>query len=181
MESIVVTVGREGEHGVFVWNRVTAQKIVLPSWTQADAFATALGYQARGVLPSDAVSVAGCRVRRDGDREVVEATRQGQLTLFAVMPLPFALEIANLVKGNARLIETEENWEELVFDQAILDRSNLLPALGLVSDPWLLDEAGRTAAWDSRLRRYLPGGVKRQRKVSTPQVTKQQKGNLPCP
>lgn len=174
METPVITIAREGEAAIAVINRTTGAKLTLPRWSVALAFGQSLAYQARGLYDADALTVSGVTLRRDDAAEVEVISVDP--TVWAVLPLGYALAIANLVIGVAREIETEDNWEEIVFDQAILDRSNLLPQLGLVRDPYLLNEAKKEAAWNSDLRRYLPGGVRRQRKVSTPKVDKELQG-----
>lgn len=168
-ESLVLTVAREGDSSIVIFNRGLGAKVVLPRWELALVFGQSLVYQARGVYGAEPQTVSGATLHRDGGFEVV--TVGG--TVFAVMPLAMAIEIGNAVIGKAREVETEESWEAVVFDQAILDRTNLLPNLGLVSDPWMQREAVKEAAWNTRLRRYLPGGVRRQRKVSTPHVDRE--------
>lgn len=174
MESLAVTVGREGPFGVFLANRFTRRKVSLASWRAADAVGHLLAYQARGVYPADLTRVGAFASRREDDDLVVEVRDvDGRWEVFAVMPLPFALEIGNLLLGKAREIQTEEDYEDVVFDHAILQRTGVLPQLGLVNDPYLHREAAKEAAWNSQLRRYLPGGVKRQRQVNTPNVEKE--------
>ena len=72
------------------------------------------------------------------------------------------------MKSQARRLEELEAFEGVVFDQAILQRTGM--PFGLTSNPKLQAEAGKEAAWNSELRRYIPGGRLRQRQVGTPGV-----------
>lgn len=79
-----------------------------------------------------------------------------------------AREVAAALNHQAGRAEEILERERIVFDQAILLR--LGAPLGLLHDPHLRAEAGREAAWNSRLRRYLPGGVRSAEAFGVPTI-----------
>lgn len=118
---------------------------------------------------SDIARVRSVTVRREGfDILVLEGGR-----LLFRLPWNAALEFAQAMVYQARRIEEIVKREQIVFDQAILNRRGI--PIGLVVDPRLRDEAMKEAHWNSSLRRYLPGGVKSQEAVGTPAIIKHRK------
>lgn len=166
--SLALTIGREGASGVSVFNQTHQVRLSLPRWELALEFAHILAYQARGIYPPESHTVSGASIKRDGKFEIISLDG----AVFAVMPLEMAQMVSNEVIAKAREIETEESFDEVIFDQAILNRTNFIPNLGLVSGKHWHSEANKVATWDSKLRRYIRGGVKRQRIVSSPTVVK---------
>lgn len=79
-----------------------------------------------------------------------------------------ARELAALLRHQAGKAEEIVQRERIVFDQAILLRVGA--PIGLIHDPHLRHQAASEAAWNSDLRRYLPGGVKSQEVFGTPTV-----------
>lgn len=126
------------------------------SWRAAVEIAHAIMWKARGVETPDSHEVAAVRVRRDDESIIVDQPMTGRV--FGVWPLAAAHEIGEAMLAKARELETKERADQVAYDQAILLRSG--KPFGLTSDPVLQDEAGKLAAWDSSLRRYLPGGIR---------------------
>ncbi len=76
------------------------------------------------------------------------------------LPWNAALDAANAIREQARKAEEIAKAEGIIFDQALLIRTGA--PIGFSSNPDIQKEAGKEAGWNSRLRRYIPGGVKRQ-------------------
>lgn len=70
--------------------------------------------------------------------------------------------------AKAREAEEIAKADTIAFDHAILLRAGA--NLGLSNNPKIVEEAGKKAAWDSNLRRYMPGGVRSQENVGVPAV-----------
>jgi hypothetical protein len=115
-----------------------------------------------GVLKGHIRSV---RVRREGARVLV--IEDGQ----AILDLPWqaADDLARALTVQARRAEEEARAEQIVGDQALLIRAGA--PFGLTNRPDLLAEAAKEAAWNSRLRRYLPG-VPSGEQWGTPTIAK---------
>ena len=79
-----------------------------------------------------------------------------------------ALALGQAITYHARLVEEVVKRERVVMDQAILLRAGLW--LPLVNDPYLRHQAHQEAAWNSDLRRYLPGGIPSQEEVGRPTI-----------
>ena len=77
-----------------------------------------------------------------------------------------ALELATAIR-HAGLKEHAEA-ERLIHEGAIMMRAGL--PLTLSNHPKIIAEAAKEAAWNSDLRRYIPGGVKATDKVGVPTV-----------
>ena len=136
------------------------------SWRAAVEIAHAIMWKARGIEAPDSHEVAAVRVRREGDAGeaciIIDQPMTGRV--FGVWPLAAAHAIGEGMLAKARELETQERADQVAYDQAILLRSG--HAFGLTSDPVLQDEAGKLAAWDSSLRRYLPGGIRGLRGIA---------------
>lgn len=103
-------------------------------------------------------------VRREGSRVLLFAGDQ----LVLELPWQAADELARAISGKSRRAEEHAKAEAIARDQAILMRAGA--RVGLSSDPKIQDEAGKLAAWDSDLRRYMPGGVRTQEVLGEPAV-----------
>ncbi len=68
----------------------------------------------------------------------------------------------------ARECEEQEQAERIAYDNAILFRAGV--PIGLSDDPKIRDETAKLAAWDSDLRRYMPGGIKSKVMCGTPVI-----------
>ena len=77
-------------------------------------------------------------------------------------------ELAKALVAKARAAEELEKHEAIAHDHAILMRAGA--PFGLTNTPWIRDLAARIAAWDTRLRRFMPGGVRSQEHVGTPTI-----------
>lgn len=139
------------------------------SWRAAVDVAHAMMYKARGLhLRPDMEKVAAVRVRRDDGNIIVEDAARGAIVLSA--PLSAAMAIGEALISKARELETVEQADSIIFDQAILQRMGA--GFGLAHRPDMQREAMKEAHWNSQLRRYLPGGVRSQEIVPAPQVIK---------
>src|ERR1044071_6147447 len=104
---------------------------------------------------------------------IVRITRDGPAILLLVngklvleMPNWKAADaIANGIKAKAREAEEMSKVENIARDDAILLRSGI--PLGLAHNPIVREESEKMAAWDSDLRRYIPGGIKSDEHVGT--------------
>ncbi|MGH9158189.1 MAG: hypothetical protein ACRD1K_20665 [Acidimicrobiales bacterium] len=110
------------------------------------------------------IRVQSVTVRREGPKVVLLV--QGR----RLMDLPWgaALELGQAFIHQARRIEEIEKRDQVVFDQAILNRKGI--KIGLAVDPRLREQAMQEAHWNSNLRRYLPGGVASQEAVGIPTI-----------
>lgn len=90
------------------------------------------------------------RIRQDG--KTVQVIRNGVLLLD--MPWDAAVDVAMAILQQARLVEEIEKREEIIRDQAILNRVGL--QIGLLNNSYLQQEAMKEAQYNSELRRYLP-------------------------
>ena len=106
------------------------------------------------------------RVRHEGTRVLV--LRQGR----ALLDLPWqaALDLAKALQAQGKRAEEIDRAQAIIADQAILTRLGF--RFGLTSHPGLLREAGKEAAWNRRLRRYIPPskarGIASQQIVGAP-------------
>lgn len=92
----------------------------------------------------------------------------GQLAL--EMSWENALEVANALRTVAKNAEEYAKANEIVNDQAILMRSGF--PIDLTTHPDILKEAAKEAAWDSNLRRAMPGGIKSQERFGKPTIVR---------
>jgi len=81
-----------------------------------------------------------------------------------------ALELGRALMAQAKRAEEIAQHEQIAYDEAILLRAGLGGRLGLTNNRHIMDAAKNLAAWDSRLRRYLPGGVQSAEAVGTPAI-----------
>lgn len=70
------------------------------------------------------------------------------------MPHDHALVIARALYKHAKLAEEIASAEQVIMDQAILMRAGW-PFAALTANPAMVKEAGKEAAWNSRLRRFI--------------------------
>lgn len=107
-------------------------------------------------------------IRQEGDRVVV--IEEGRLVLD--MPYQGARALARALLAQAARAEEQAKAEAIIADQAILTRLGV--PFGLTNTPALLKAAANEAAWNSKLRRYIPpgraGGIASQAVVGTPTV-----------
>lgn len=107
-------------------------------------------------------------IRNEGNRVLVIQNGKALLDL----PWDAALALAKAIRIKALIAEEEDKAESIIFDQAILTRMGI--PLGLTSNPAMLHEAGKEAAWNSDLRRYIrgkrAGGIASQSVVGTPAI-----------
>ena len=85
-----------------------------------------------------------------------------------VLRKPMAHELYRALIIKAREAEEQDKAAQIAFDAAILLRAGA--NFGLTSDPRIQEEAKKESAWNSDLRRYMPGGVKSREIFGTPTV-----------
>lgn len=107
-------------------------------------------------------------IRQEGERVVV--IRNGK----ALLDLPWdaAQALANALRVKALSAEEEAKALAIAFDQAILMRAGV--PFGLSSRSDIVNEARKEAAWNSDLRRYMPGGIKAKAIFGQPSVIRLQ-------
>ena len=105
-------------------------------------------------------------ILRDGDRVVLlyGGRRVTEMPWEAAEALGRALII------QAHKAEEQAKAESIIYDHAILTRAGF--PIGLTSRPDMQDEVRKEAAWNSDLRRYMPGGVKSHEVFGTPSIIK---------
>jgi hypothetical protein len=111
------------------------------------------------------VSLQALRVRHVGP--VVQVISGDKLVFEA--PPHVMRELIGVMQQITGLAEEIEQRERIIFDNAILLRSGALP-IGLIHNPHLLHQSGIEAAWNSHLRRYMPGGVKSREAFGVPTI-----------
>lgn len=103
-------------------------------------------------------------VRQDDERVLLIINGQCVLNL----PWDGALEIGRALIAQGHRAEEIAKAAGVIRDHAILVRAGV--PIGLAVDPRIREEAEKDAAWDSPLRRYMPGGVKSTESVGAPSV-----------
>ncbi len=103
-------------------------------------------------------------IRQEGERVLLVVNGR----LAADMPWDAALEVAKFLHQKAKLAEEHAKANQIIYDSAILLRVGF--PIGLSNNRAIQKEAGKEAAWNQKLRRYLPGGVKSQEAVGTPTI-----------
>ena len=104
------------------------------------------------------------RIQREGTRVLV--VKNG--VLVADLEWQAALDLGRGLTQVAHRAEEYANAEQIIFDQAILTRAGA--PFGLTNNPILLAEAGKEAAWNKYLRRYMPHGIQSKGIVGTPAI-----------
>jgi hypothetical protein len=84
------------------------------------------------------------------------------------MPWQAALDVSMAIRIQAKEAEALAKVEGIIWDQAILVRSGA--PFGLTSHRDMLKEATKEAAWNSPLRKYMPGGIKSQAVFGVPRL-----------
>jgi hypothetical protein len=84
------------------------------------------------------------------------------------MPYQAADAIVQRLSAAARLAEERVKHEQVQADHALLTRAGF--GIGVTNDPRIAAAAERDAAWDSKLRRYLPGGVRSKTRIGVPAI-----------
>ncbi len=92
------------------------------------------------------------RIRHEGMR--VQVLKDGRVLL--ELPWQAALDLAKALHAQGKRAEEIDRAQAIIHDQAIVTRLGL--RFGLTSHPLLLREAGKEAAWNRNLRRYIPSG-----------------------
>jgi len=119
-------------------------------------------------MNDEIVRLSHITVRREGPYVVL---LDGNGRLILRLPWEAALRLGQAITTQARRIQETADpltRKRVVADQALLNRIGM--PIGLINDPALKREAMHEAAWNSDLRRYLPGGIRTQEAVGTPAI-----------
>lgn len=107
------------------------------------------------------------RVRNEGPDVLAQFTCDGKSFVLR-MEAAVALRVAAAIREKALLADEFAQAERIAADSAILLRAGSNFALS--NDPRIIEEAKKRAAWDTDLRRFMPGGVKSEEAFGTPAV-----------
>lgn len=163
-----ITIGRDGARILLVNN--DTGKAVAFDWEGAINMGRCICYKARRVRPADPEAFGALRVRRNDEEDAILIEMLGQLLFY--LPCKVAVQIGGSIIGLGHTIEAEAKAEDISFDHALLQRSGI--ALGLTDDPAIQKMAGNKAAWDPKLRRYVPSSANLlQVSVGTPRIKKE--------
>jgi hypothetical protein len=100
-------------------------------------------------------------VRQEGG--TVQLVVDGQLILDVSWEQ--ALKLGQALIFQARKAEEFTKADQVIKDQALLLRAGI--PLGLATDPRMMQEAGKEAAWNSDLRRYMPNNLEKIEQYGT--------------
>lgn len=81
-----------------------------------------------------------------------------------------ARQVGDALYRCSLLAEEHAKAEQIAFDTAVLYRAGA--PLGLSDHPAIIEEARKVAAWNSDLRRFMPGGVKSEEAFGVPSIIK---------
>lgn len=110
---------------------------------------------------------------------IVRVRQEGASVLLIIderateMPWDAAIELGRALIAKGHLAEEIAKHEQVIEDQAILTRAGI--PIGLAVDERVVQEAAKEAAWSTKLRRWIPGGVKSRQMVWGPTVRRQRK------
>lgn len=94
------------------------------------------------------------------------------------MPWNAALDVSKALTIKARAAEEIAKAEGIIFDQALLVRTGA--PLGFTDNPDIQKEAAKEAGWNSKLRRFIPGGVHRRSQergqLGSPTISQERNG-----
>lgn len=107
--------------------------------------------------------MSGARIRQNG--AAVQLIVNGRVE---EMPWEAALQLAAALQQVGRLAESYAKANSIVADGAILLRAGA--PFGITDDAKMKREIAKEAAWSTRLRRYMPGGVKSAEQFGTPTI-----------
>jgi len=110
-------------------------------------------------------------IRQEGGRVLVIVDGRAVLDL----PWEAALALADALKQKGRSAEEFVKRDAIAMDQAILLRAGA--TIGLSDRADVQEVAGREAAYNTRLRRMMPGGVKSSEQIGRPAVLAGKKGH----
>jgi hypothetical protein len=105
------------------------------------------------------------RIRREGTQILLQAI-DGAKSFVLQLEAQAAIETAAALLSAGRQAEEWANAESIAADSAILMRSGA--PFSLSDHPKIIAEAAKQAAWDSTLRRAMPGGVKSREAFGLP-------------
>lgn len=104
------------------------------------------------------------RIRTEGPKVFIGVDDR----LFLEIGHQEALQLATLVRQAGLKAQEHAEAERLIHEGAMLARFGF--PLTLSNHPKILDQVRNEAAWNTDLRRYMPGGVKARELVGTPTV-----------
>lgn len=106
-------------------------------------------------------------IKREGGHVLAQFTNDGKCFVLQLEGKT-AVDIARLLREQGLLADEFAQAERIADDSAILLRAGSNFALS--NDPRIIEEAKKRAAWDTDLRRFMPGGVKSEEAFGTPAV-----------
>lgn len=125
-------------------------------------------------------------ISHDGNGKV-QYLYNGKIIFGGKVPWEVADKIARQSIRAARLAEEVCKANQVIMDNALLQRSGVLPGIGLSDHPLIKAESIKEALYDKKLRRYLPyhkpnvangiGGIKSRGVVGAPSFTKHARSN----
>ena len=98
--------------------------------------------------------------------------------LVTEVPCDAALQAANALHSVAKNAEEWSQAERIAMDQALLLRTGA--PIGFSSNPKIIDESIKQAAWNRDLRRYLPGGIKSREVFGRPSIIRHEPRGEKC-
>lgn len=143
-----VTIGSKDTH-VLLRNNDTG-RVAQFTWNYALSFGALLRTAARG-LGNQPESCGPLRIVPKGDDVLLEELG-GRMFLLA--PKSAVLAMANAITGKARIEEEHFYAEAVALDDALLQRLGI--PIGLAATPEVKKIAGKEAAWNAELRKWIP-------------------------
>lgn len=140
-------------------------------WDQAIEIGRGLIAQGNAFLQDvdlGVISDVGYSIRRDNMTVILAVERQCVLHL----EWQSAVGIGHGLMAQGHKAEEIAKHEQIIADEAFVLRSGLGNIVGLTNHPYLQKEAAKEAAWNSELRRWLPGGVKSEIQIGVGRLVK---------
>ena len=107
------------------------------------------------------------RIRREGEHVLVQFSDGGKSFVLQLEGRA-AEQLGTLLAQAGRLADEWAQAERVARDSAILLRAGANFTLG--NHPHIIEEAKKLSAWDSELRRFMPGGVKSSEAFGAPKI-----------
>jgi hypothetical protein len=93
--------------------------------------------------------------------------------LLGALPWQAADDLARALRAKARVAETSSKAAQVAQDDAVLLRAGF--PMGLSSNAKIRAESEKLAAWDRKLRNYMPGGIKSTVHFGAPSIIQYQR------
>lgn len=163
-----VNIGRRSSRVVLINN--DTKKALGFDWEGAIQIGRVIAYKARGVIPAEKERFGPYTVRFHEPTDSVLVEDLGGALLFE-LPAKVAIEIGGGIIGKGHELESEVKAQDIAYEHAILQRKGVV--LGLTDNAAVQQIAGKEAAWNTELRRYIPSSANLlQVSIGTPSVSK---------